>query len=122
MAKKRVSNKEAHEIALARMDKLLELALAAVRSGQVDRSRRYVTLARNIGMRTRTPMLKDRLYCRKCLVALAPGLNCRVRLRSNRTVVHCLSCGSVRRVPYLREKKGEVDGQGKEEGSDKEGK
>ena len=103
--KKRISNREARSIAQARMERLLDLALVEVREGRIERSRRYVTLARRIGMRTNTPMLKDRPYCRECMTALLPGINCRI-LRSDRVVMRCLSCGAVRRAPYLREKEG----------------
>ncbi|NLK26436.1 MAG: ribonuclease P protein component 4 [Euryarchaeota archaeon] len=119
MAKKRITNREARRIAQARMARLLDLAAIEVREGREERSRRYVTLARSIGMRTKTPMLKDRPYCKKCMIALIPGHNCRIRLRSDRVVVHCLSCGSVRRIPYLREKRGEQNGQEKETGTDR---
>jgi len=121
MAKKRISSREARDIARARMSRLLDLALVETREGREERSRRYVNLARSIGMRTNTPMLKERLYCRECMVALLPGHNCRVRLRSDRVVVHCLSCGAVRRAPYLREKRGERHGQGEAEGTDRQG-
>jgi ribonuclease P protein subunit RPR2 len=104
---------------MSRMGRLLDLALVEAREGRTERSRRYVTLARRIGMRTNTPMLKDRSYCRECMVALLPGRNCRIRLRSDRVVVHCLSCGAVRRAPYLREKRGEQNEQGKEKATDR---
>jgi ribonuclease P protein subunit RPR2 len=121
MVKKRISNREARAIAQVRMERLLDLAMVEVREGRIERSRRYVTLARRIGMRTNTPMLKDRPYCRECMAALLPGINCRVRLRSDRVVMRCLSCGAVRRAPYLREKRGERDEQDKEEGTDRQG-
>ncbi|NLI74331.1 MAG: ribonuclease P protein component 4 [Euryarchaeota archaeon] len=109
MARRRISAREARNIARTRMDRLMDLAIEEVREGRIDRSRRYVSLARKIGMRTNTPMTKDRIYCRKCMVALLPGWNCKVRLRSNRVVIHCLTCGAIQRAPYLREKKGESD-------------
>lgn len=121
MAKKRISNREARRIAQERMGRLFDLALVEAREGRIDRSRRYVTLARRIGMRTNTSMPRDRPYCKECMAPLHPGTNCQVRLRSDRVVMHCLSCGAVRRVPYLREKR-ERDEQGKEKGTDSEGK
>ena len=121
MVKKRISNREARAIAQVRMERLMDLALTEVREGRIERGRRYVTLARRIGMRTNTPMLKDRPYCQGCMAALLPGVNCRVRLRSDRVIMRCLSCGTVRRAPYLREKRGERDEQGQEEGTDRKG-
>jgi ribonuclease P protein subunit RPR2 len=106
MAKKRISGRDMRGIARRRMERLLDLALVEAKEGRTERSRRYVQLARSIGMRTNTPMLKKRLYCHECMVALVPGYNCRVRLRSNRIGVHCLVCGHVRRMPYLKERTG----------------
>ncbi len=106
MVKRRISNREARETANIRMSRLMDMATEEASSGNVDRSRRYVKLARSIGMRTNTRMLKDRLYCRDCFVALVPGNNCRVRLREHRVVVHCLVCDSIRRFPYINEQRG----------------
>ena len=114
MAKKRMSNREIKGIARRRMEHLLDMAMVEAKEGRSERSRRYVSLARAIGMRTNTPMLKKRLYCHECMVALVPGINCRVRLRSNRIGVHCLACGHIRRVPYLKEKTGVRDADEKE--------
>jgi len=122
MTKKRISNREARGIAKRRMGILLDLAAREAVEDNAERSRRYVALARSIGMRTNTPMLKERLYCHDCMIALVPGHNCRVRLRHNRVSVHCLACGSVRRIPYLKEKRGVVDGrEDEQEGAGEDG-
>ncbi len=84
---------------------LLELAEQAVRDGRDDRAVRYVDLARRIGMKTRTPLPSGFRYCRGCLRPLIPGLNCDVRLTGRKVVTTCRSCGTLRRVPYLKEKK-----------------
>lgn len=114
-AKRRLSNKEMHWIAQERIWRLLTQAEAQALAGQMQRSKRYLQLARAISMRTKTPLPKDFLYCRKCLTPLIPGKNCRVRLRSSRVVVHCLECDSIRRKPYLNERRnrsGEKDQEG----------
>jgi ribonuclease P protein subunit RPR2 len=92
-----------------RMTKLLTMAEKEARSTRMERGRRYVQLATKIGMKTNTPMPKGFMYCRKCLSPLVPGLNCRVRLRSEKVITHCLECNGIRRSSYRREKKGRVN-------------
>ncbi|MGB9881690.1 MAG: ribonuclease P protein component 4 [Methanomassiliicoccales archaeon] len=105
-AKKRIDNKEAHRIAKRRIEYLLALAQSEALRNNFSRGKRYVELARRIGLRTNTPMPKgDLMYCRECLYPLIPGKNCRVRLRAGRVVIHCYSCGNIRRIPYLKEKR-----------------
>ncbi len=72
-------------------------------------SKRYVELARNIGMRYRVRIPKEfkRLYCKNCHAYLKPGVNCTVRLSQKRfpkVVITCNECGAVMRYPYLKEK------------------
>ncbi|NIO19275.1 MAG: ribonuclease P [Candidatus Aenigmarchaeota archaeon] len=73
-----------------------------------ERSKRYVELARRIGMRynVRIPKNLRRRFCKKCLSYLKPGVNCRVRMRKDRqaVVVTCSVCGNVSRHPYIKEK------------------
>jgi ribonuclease P protein subunit RPR2 len=107
-ARRRISDHEAREIAMKRMVKLLIMAEEEARANRMERGRRYVELATKIGMRTNTPMPKGFMYCRSCLSPLVPGRNCRVRLRSDRVVTHCLECDGIRRTPYLREKKEKI--------------
>ncbi|MFH0848942.1 MAG: ribonuclease P protein component 4 [archaeon] len=72
-------------------------------------ARRYVELAKQIGMRTRVRIPGELKYltCKKCHNLLIPGVNCRVRVRADRgtrTVMTCLMCGSVKRYPAIEEK------------------
>lgn len=97
------------DIAERRISTLLALSMREASSGNKERSKRYFRLARAIGMRTNTPLPKGTLYCRRCEALLLPGSNCRVRLRNGRITVHCLTCGEVRRRPYLWPK-GDDDG------------
>jgi ribonuclease P protein subunit RPR2 len=73
-----------------------------------ERSKRYVELARKIGMRykVRIPKNLKRRFCPRCLSYLKPGVNCRVRTSKEKraVIVTCLVCGSVSRHPYIREK------------------
>lgn len=87
------------------MEKLLTMAVDEAFKGNMERGRRYVSLAKRIGMRTNTRMPKTILYCKHCLSPLIPGRNCVVRLRSGRISMTCKECGYIRRRPYIREKK-----------------
>ncbi|MFP4545668.1 MAG: ribonuclease P protein component 4 [Methanomassiliicoccales archaeon] len=107
--KKRVSPRVAKAIAGRRIEQLLRSAEEECRSGNLERGRRYVTLARKIGMRTNTRMPKEHLFCRECNSPLIPGRNCTVRLRNARLTMRCEVCGSIKRMPYLREKREKDD-------------
>jgi ribonuclease P protein subunit RPR2 len=74
-----------------------------------ERSKRYVALAKKMGMRynvkpERGAKLK---FCRSCSALLRPGVNCRIRaLKDKQSIaVTCLACGHVSRYPYIREKR-----------------
>jgi len=83
---------------------LHDQAIKAVRAGDVDRARRYTTLAKKIGMRTtrRVPGRLRRFTCGRCRTPLVPGVNLRVRVRSKVEVFTCLECGNVMRYPFVR--------------------
>ena len=101
---KRIRRDEMAEIASARMEKLMLLAEQQASYGDADLARRYVDIARRIGMRTRTKMPKGHIYCKNCFIPMTPSTS-RVRLKRHRVVTVCAECGSVRRVPYLREQR-----------------
>jgi len=69
-----------------------------------ERSRRYIELARKIGLRYNVRLSKDekRKFCRKCNTLMKPGVSSKVRLdKSTKTVnVQCLNCGKIYRYPY----------------------
>ncbi len=94
------------------MQILLEQARDMARKDE-NLSKRYVELARKISMRTkiRIPREEKRYLCKGCGIALIPGLNARVRLspKNIRVVITCLSCGTVKRYPFVRLKR-KVDG------------
>ncbi|MCK4335183.1 MAG: ribonuclease P [Candidatus Aenigmarchaeota archaeon] len=73
-----------------------------------ERSKRYVELARKMGMRYNVRLTKEMKmrFCKKCFSYLKPGVNCRVRTRRDKqsVVLTCLDCGFVSRYPYIREK------------------
>ncbi len=90
------------DLALQRIERLFEFADTAARKGQEQRSRRYLELARTIGMRYRVRIprqLKARI-CRRCHALLIPGRTARIRLRGDYLSTTCLSCGEQMRRPY----------------------
>ena len=94
-------------IALERMDILFRHAEQEALRGRTARARRYVDLARRIGMRynVRVPAEFKRRFCKECLSYLLPGVNARVRFGRGRVVVTCTGCGSIQRLPYRKEQK-----------------
>jgi RNase P subunit RPR2 len=96
------------EIAGERIRILLELAK---RTFPKDRnlSKRYVDLARQIGMKAgvRIPREERLFICKGCGNLLVPGVNSRVRTRSDlgtMVLVTCLDCGTKKRYPTVRER------------------
>jgi ribonuclease P protein subunit RPR2 len=85
------------------------------RSGEMRFARRYLKLARKIGMRytVRIPVHLKRMTCKNCMGPLLPGLTSRSRIRSGRKIVTCLECGHVSRYPHTvnKQKEEEEDGQ-----------
>jgi ribonuclease P protein subunit RPR2 len=94
--------KEMVNIAGQRIQILLEAAEEEAKAHKLERSDRYVELARKIGMRynVRIPRHYKRRFCRHCHAYLQPAKNSRVRLRGRTITVHCNNCGRFTRVPY----------------------
>ncbi len=94
-------------IALERMEILFRQAEREALQGRAARARRYVDLARRIGMRynVRVPAAFKRRFCKACLAYLIPGVNARFRVGRGRLVVTCTGCGAVQRLPYRLEQK-----------------
>jgi ribonuclease P protein subunit RPR2 len=105
-----IDRRKAKKIARERIDVLFNKA-RDVFSQDRDLARRYVALARRIGTRHNVRFTKkDKLdACKNCNSFLVPGINCRVRTHASRVVITCLECGSVRRVPFIRERKGKLN-------------
>ncbi|RLE51929.1 MAG: ribonuclease P [Candidatus Methanomethylicota archaeon] len=94
------------DIAVQRIDRLFKLAESVFLSSP-ELANRYVALARRISMRCRVRIPKKwrRRYCHYCGAFLWPGVNCRVRIRSNRmphVVITCFNCGRQMRFPFKR--------------------
>lgn len=73
-----------------------------------ERSKRYINLARKIGLRYNIRLSKDlkRKFCKNCNSLLIPGMTSQTRLKSKRKImtVKCLKCNKVYRYPYSKRK------------------
>lgn len=89
-------------IALERMEVLFRLAEKEALQRHAPRARRYVDLARRIGMRynVRVPAEFKRRFCKECLAYFVPSVNARVRVGRGRIVITCLGCGAIQRLPF----------------------
>lgn len=100
----RKDSQEAKRIARNRIDSLFTQAAELAREGDTELSRRYVTLARRIGMKVDIPVGHRMDYCRKCNAYMLPSRTCRVRVNRGRKVIACLVCGNTARFPYRKSK------------------
>ncbi|AEH07390.1 ribonuclease P protein component 4 [Methanothermococcus okinawensis] len=107
----RTNVKKIKNIALERIDILMNLAEEEAKQNRMNRARRYVELSRKIAMKIRMPFPKKwkRRICKKCGTFLVFGKNARVRIKSNENppnvMIKCLECGNIVRIPIIREKK-----------------
>lgn len=87
---------------------LIDLAFRWAREGRIEFSRNAIRIVEELRRETnvRIPVHMRRMYCRKCLTPLVPGLTARIRItgsgRGLRRVVTCLSCGEVYRLELAR--------------------
>lgn len=106
---RRKSNDNVRRIAQERIDTLLRLARETVKS-DASLSRRYVEMAQKIAMRSGVRLGPERkqFICKNCRSLLVPGVNCRVRVRTEHgthVVVTCLECGSKKLYPAVKERR-----------------
>ena len=104
MSKRRISRNAVAGIGVERISILTELSKEALAGGRDDLAKRYVSLARMIGKKTKAKMPAEFRYCKACMLPLAPGINCTVRLTGGKIVTKCLGCGMLKRMPYTKEK------------------
>ncbi|MBW9221301.1 ribonuclease P protein component 4 [Methanothermococcus sp. SCGC AD-155-M21] len=103
--------KKIKELALERIDILMNLAEEEFNKGNYDRMKRYIELSRKIAMKVRLPFPKKwkRRICKSCNTILIFGKNARVRTKSDKNCPHvaikCLNCGNAVKIPMIREKK-----------------
>ena len=99
--------KEMIDIAKSRIRRLLTLAETEILQHQNhSRARRYVTLARKIGMRYNVRIEKyfRNNICRSCNSYLVSSTASRVRCTGGRITRYCKNCGKITRVPLHRVK------------------
>jgi len=94
-------------IAKERIDILFNEA-KNVSSKNLKRAKRYVFLARKIGMKynVRIPTKNRREFCHHCYCYLLPGKNCKVRTNPKTKCVeyYCEECKKTNRFGYSKEK------------------
>ncbi|MEK6852667.1 MAG: hypothetical protein AABX59_02200 [Nanoarchaeota archaeon] len=81
-------------IVLERVEKLFELAK---KESNLERSRRYIKLAREIASKAqiKVPLLLRRSFCRKCNTPYSKSS--KVRIKNGFVNYICTNCGSIRR-------------------------
>jgi len=101
--RKKLDKLKEQKIARERIVRLFELAKKNLET-HPERSRKYIELARKIGMRYNVRLTKDqkRSFCKKCNQLLIPGKTSEVRLDSKRKliIIKCLNCGNIYKYPY----------------------
>lgn len=106
MARRHVSKRGAKDIAEERVFVLFEEAAAEATRGDDARARRYVELALRMSERHKVKASHKRTYCPECHTYFVPPRNVRVRTRSGKVSMTCLSCGHVLRYPMRAGKGG----------------
>jgi ribonuclease P protein subunit RPR2 len=104
MSRRRISKNAVVSIGEERISILTELSEEALKEGNKERARRYVSLAVRIGRKTKAKMPAEFKYCKKCMMPLVPGVSSMVRLTSGKVVTTCNECGTLKRMPYLKER------------------
>lgn len=93
------------KIAKERIEILFDLAEKEFKK-HPERSKRYVQLARKIGLRynVRFPTELKRKFCKSCSSLLVPSVTSKVRIDSRTKTINikCLNCEKIYRYPYKR--------------------
>ncbi len=97
-----MNKKKEKNIARKRIQILFQEAKKAALEDEIERSNRYVKLARKIGMRHNLSLdskFKRRL-CKNCSSYLFPDKSCSVRLKKGMVVSTCHICGTINRYKF----------------------
>lgn len=96
------------QIARERIEILLSLAEKELRKHPA-RSRRYVELARKIGMRYNARLTKQqkRSFCKGCDTLLKPGVTSKQRTEKGVIIIKCQNCNKIYRYPFKKGKRKE---------------
>ncbi len=97
-----MGRKKDRKIARKRIEILLEEAKKAALEDELERSDRYVELARKIGMKHNLPLESKhkRRICKNCYSYLHPIKTCKVRIKDGKIVTKCFKCGTINRFGY----------------------
>ncbi len=99
MAKKIRKKLILQKIALERIYRLFELAEKMFEK-KPELSKRYIELARKIGMRYNVsiPFELKQKFCKRCNAFLKPGVNAKIRISKHIVKVTCLECNYTRKI------------------------
>lgn len=87
-------------VAKERIGILFDLAKREIKK-HPERAKRYVELARKIGLRYNVRLGKaKRDFCKSCFTLLLPGLTSQVRVEKGEVVIKCLKCQKKYRYKY----------------------
>ncbi|MBU5678542.1 MAG: ribonuclease P [Candidatus Aenigmatarchaeota archaeon] len=93
-------------IALERIEILFNEAKRAMKLKKPELAKRYIELARKIGMRcnVKIPSQYKTKFCKKCNVYLIPSKNCKIKLDSKKHLIKitCLECGNIKIFRYKK--------------------
>ena len=93
------------KIAKERIEILFNLAEKELKK-HPERSRRYVELARKIGMRCNVRLTREQKgkFCKKCNQLLTTKKTAKIKVDPQKKFmeIKCLSCGSIHRKPYVK--------------------
>jgi len=66
-----------------------------------DLARRYIRLAKKIGMRYNIRLGKlRRKFCKHCFTYFLPGINCQQRVNNKKITIKCFNCHKTVKYPY----------------------
>lgn len=94
------------KIALERIDILFKEAKRAMKLKRPLLAKRYVELARKIGMRcnVKIPSKYKTKFCKKCNAYLIPSRNCKIKIDSKKhlILITCFECGNIKSFRYKK--------------------
>lgn len=89
------------EIAEKRIRTLFSLAEKELKKGNEERVKKYIFLARKIGMKCQYTIPKEfkRMFCKKCSMLLIPKISCSKEFdeKTETVVIKCFYCNSIKR-------------------------
>jgi ribonuclease P protein subunit RPR2 len=106
VGRRKIRKKQQKEIAIHRIRILFSLAKDEALKGNFPRADRYVYLARQMAMKTQTPVPREfkRWFCKHCYRFFLPGRSGRVRIQHGKIIMFCWYCKRYQRIPLSRRK------------------